>query len=76
MADPNLSSVLYIVPGDLMHEIVEASVTPNPGAPIKNMQAEMLVAALRLGRRVEAMTTLNTGEVVVSLSANVGVARR
>jgi hypothetical protein len=67
MADPNVSSVLYVVPGDLMHEIAHEAVTTNPGAPIKNMDAEALVAALRMGRRVEAMTTLNTGEVVISL---------
>jgi hypothetical protein len=67
MAEPNLKSVLYIVPAEHVQAVIEQSITPNPTASAGNFAVDTIVAALRTGRPIQAMTTLQDGSVLFAL---------
>jgi hypothetical protein len=70
--EPNLKTALYVVPAQQISYIAEQTVTPNPDLSSSgNLETDMLIAGIRSGRRVQAMTTLSNGTVVIAL--NVGV---
>jgi hypothetical protein len=62
---------LYVIPGDQVPSIATATYS-NATRPTVGDDAEAVIAAIRQGRRVEAMTTLNNGNVVFAMGRQVG----
>jgi hypothetical protein len=66
MTQPNNRTVLYVVPSEYVPLVAHEAVTTRPGA-IAHADAEALVAALRQGKRVQALTTLPQGIVLFAV---------
>jgi hypothetical protein len=71
MNQPTRASLLYIVAAGLIPDVIEASTSTSGESTILSREAALLVAALRLGQHVQAMTTLPSGDVLFALSADV-----
>ena len=70
MAKPNLKTVLYTVKAESIPIVMEQSLTSEPDSQADlytDRDVELLVAALRMGRRVQAMTALPDGTVLFAL---------
>lgn len=67
MAEPNLATVLYVIPSEHLQVVLEDAVTPRLGQTTGDNRVDALIAALRIGRPVQAMTTLQNGDVLFAL---------
>jgi hypothetical protein len=62
-----IKTILYVVPPEFIEKLsLEAANTSGPGT-IENQQAEYLAAALRMGYRIQAMTTLPDGDILFAV---------
>jgi|GEM_PF-6781776 len=73
MRAQNQATLPYVIPGDSVASIAKAT-TSNGGRATLSDDAEAVISAIKQGRRVQAMTTLNNGNVVFALSGSVGQA--
>ena len=66
---PNLEdlkkTILYVVPPEFIEKL--ATATKSDTGTIDNQQAQNLLDGLRMGYRVQAMTTLPDGDVLVAV---------
>jgi len=69
MPEPKLKTLLYVVEAKFIGVVVHDSATNHPEGKM-DMEAQTLVAALRMGRRVQAMTTLADGAVLFAVEPN------
>jgi hypothetical protein len=67
---PTPSSVLYLVPSGLIPNVMQAAAATNGSSSVLDHEGALLVAALRSGHEVQAMTTLPNGNVLFALSAS------
>ena len=72
MNQPTPASLLYTVSAGLIPNVIAAATSTSGESSILSREAALLVAALRLGHQVQAMTTLPNGDVLFALSASVG----
>jgi hypothetical protein len=66
MPEPKLKTLLYVVEAKFIGGVVHDSGANRPEGNM-DMEAQTLVAALRIGRRVQAMTTLADGAVLFAV---------
>ena len=67
MAEPNLATVLYTIPLGFLQVEMDESVTSRLGPPSGDNRADELIAALRIGRPVQAITSLSDGRILFAL---------
>ena len=72
MNQPTPASLLYLVAAGLIPAVIADSTSTSGESSILSREAALLVAALRLGQQVQAMTTLPSGDVLFALSASLG----
>ena len=71
MAEPTLATILYLISTEYLQAVLDESVTSRPGQTTGDKRADELIAALRIGRSVQAMTTLKSGDVLFALGTSV-----
>jgi hypothetical protein len=60
-------TILYVVPPEFIEKLASEAASMSNSGTIDNQQAQDLLAALRLGYRVQAITTLPDGDVLFAV---------
>jgi len=69
--EPKLKTVLYLVQASQIPYIVDQAVTHAPDlASSGDLQTDALIAGIRVGRRVQAVTALHNGTVLFALNSD------
>ncbi len=62
-----IKTLLYVVPPEFIEQLALEAANTSDAGTIENQQAEYLAAALRIGYRVQAMTTLPDGDILFAV---------